>query len=126
MTAAQKFGNLLVAQMRDEFEQLRILTEEMFPRITPRFDDVFLVITVAAFFHALEQQTGLVALNNFIPLGSPNHFDDVPTRTPDKTFKLLNDFSVAAHRPVEPLQIAVHNPDDVIQTFARSERDGSE
>ena len=43
-----------------------------------------------------------------------------------QTFEFLDDFSVATHRAVEPLQIAVHHPDDVVEVFACRERDGAE
>jgi hypothetical protein len=35
------------------------------------------------------------------------HLDDVPARAAEDGFQFLNDFSVAAHRAVEPLQVAV-------------------
>src|SRR5665213_1410179 len=96
--------------MIHQFEQLRILAEEMPARVAARLDDVFLVIAVHAFFHALEQKAGRVALDDLIPFGPPNDLDDVPARAAKKTFKLLDNFSVAANRAVESLQIAVHDP----------------
>ena len=50
-----------------------------------------------------EQQTGLVALDDVVPLGSPNDLDDVPARATEKTFEFLDNFSISAHRAVEPL-----------------------
>jgi len=38
----------------------------------------------------------------------------------------LNDFSIAANRTVEPLQIAVDDPNQIIEIFARAERDGTD
>jgi hypothetical protein len=43
-----------------------------------------------------------------------------------KAFQFLDDFAVAAHRAVEPLQIAVDHPDHVVEVLARAERDGAE
>ena len=71
VAAAQQLGNLLVAQMVHQFEQLGIFAEEMFARVAARLDDVFLVIAVHAFFHALEQQAGLVALDDVVPFACP-------------------------------------------------------
>ena len=51
------------------------------------------------------------------------HFDDVPARAAENGFQFLNDFSVAAHRTVEPLQVAVHDEDQVVELFARGQRD---
>ncbi len=126
MTAAQQLGDLLVAQMRHEFEQFRIFAEEMFPRVAARLDDIFLIIAVHTFFHALEQQAGLVALDDIVPDAAPDNLDDVPTRATEKSFQFLDDLAVAAHRPVEALQIAIHDPDDVVEALSRRERDGTE
>ena len=112
--------------MIHQFEQLRIFAEEMFARVAARLDDVFLVIAVHTFFHALEQQAGLVAPDDLVPFRAPNHLDDIPARAVEHAFKFLDNFSVAAHRPVEPLQIAIHHPDEVVKIFARCECDRAE
>ena len=39
------------------------------------------------------------------------------------SFQLRDDLSVAANRPVQPLQIAVHDEDQVVQLLARGQRD---
>ena len=98
----------------------------MLARVAARLDDVFLIIAVHAFFHAFEQQAGLVALDDVVPFGAPDDFDDIPARAEEKTFEFLDDFAVAAHRPVEPLQVAVHDPDEIVEIFARGERDRAE
>ncbi len=61
VTAAQQLANLVVGEMVHQFEQFGIFAEEMFARVTARLDDIFLVIAVHAFLHALEQQAGFVA-----------------------------------------------------------------
>ena len=63
---------------------------------------------------------------NVIPFRAPNDLDDVPARAAEKPFEFLNDFPIAAHRPVEPLEIAIHDPDDVVEVLARREGDGAE
>src|SRR5260221_8875733 len=118
--------NLFVAQMIDEFEEFGIFAEEMMARVAARLDAILLVIAVHAFFHALEQETAFVARNNFVPLAAPNYLDDVPACATEKSFKFLDNFSVATHRAVEPLQIAVDDPDQIIQAFTRAERDCAE
>ena len=41
-------------------------------------------------------------------------------------FEFLDDFAVAAHRAVEPLQIAIDDPDEVVEILARRERERPE
>ena len=44
----------------------------------------------------------------------------------ERGFEFLDDFAVAAHRAVEPLQIAIHDPDEVVEVLARRERERTE
>ena len=71
MTAAQKLVNLLVRQMIHELQQLGIFAEEMFARVAAGLDGIFLIIAIDRFFHALEQQAGFVALEEFVPIANP-------------------------------------------------------
>ena len=54
------------------------------------------------------------------------HLDHVPAGAAEDRFELLDDLAVAAHRTVEPLQVAVDHEDQVVELFARRERDGAE
>ena len=74
----------------------------------------------------LSSRPDLSRANNVVPIAAPNDLDDVPARTAEQTFEFLDDFAVAAHRTVEPLQIAVDDPDQVVEVLARAERDGAE
>src|SRR5262249_54206731 len=85
-----------------------------------------LVLAVDAFFHALEQNAARVTGNQRIPLAAPQHFDDVPARAAKNALEFLNDLSVAANRPVEALQIAVDDEDQIVELLAAGERNGTE
>src|SRR6185437_10700265 len=50
-------------------------------------------------------------------------FDDVPTRAAEDAFELLDDLAVSAHGTVETLQVAVDDPLEIVETFARRDRD---
>src|SRR5436305_1190261 len=104
-----------------QLEQFRIFPKEMSASVAPRFNGVFLVISIHSFLHALEQETGFIRIEEFIPIGTPNDFDDVPTGALKNSLQLLNDLSVATHGPIEALQIAINDPDEVIQVFPRRE-----
>ena len=41
-------------------------------------------------------------------------------------FQLLDDLAVAAHRAVEPLQVAVDDEDQVVELLAAGQRDGAQ
>src|SRR6185437_9468255 len=57
---------------------------------------------------------------------APNDFDHVPTRAAENGFQFLNDFSVAANRAVEALQVTVDDPDQIVEFLARSQSDRSQ
>ncbi len=40
--------------------------------------------------------------------------------------EFLHDLAVAAHRPVEALQVAVDDEDEIVELLAAGERDGAE
>ena len=75
---------------------------------------IFLVFAVDDFFHAPDQKAGFVGPKQRIPIGTPDHLDHVPARARKDRFELLNDLAVAAHRPVETLQVAVDDPGKII------------
>ena len=54
------------------------------------------------------------------------HLDDVPAGAAERRFELLDDLAVAAHRAVEPLQVAVDDEDQVVELLARGQRDRAE
>ncbi len=126
VAAAQQLADLVVGQMIHQLQQLRIFAEKMSARVAARLDGIFLVIAVHRFFHALEQQAAGVARKQVVPIGSPDHLDDVPAGAAKKRFEFLNDFAVAANGAVEALKVAVDDPNQVVEVFARGKRDRAE
>ena len=59
-------------------------------------------------------------------LPAPQHFDDVPAGAAEGRFEFRDDLAVAADRPVQPLQIAVDDEDQVVEFFARGQRHGAQ
>src|SRR5271156_2532204 len=68
----------------------------------------------------------MVALEELVPVRAPDHLDYVPASAAEDALELVDDALVAAHRPVEPLQVAVHHKDQVVQLFARRHADSAE
>jgi hypothetical protein len=67
-----------------------------------------------------------VAREQHVPLRAPQHLDDVPAGAGEERLQLLHDLSVAAHRPVEPLQVAVDHEGQVVERLARRQRQGGD
>ncbi len=66
------------------------------------------------------------SLEQGVPLRAPDRLDHVPAGAAEGRLELLDDLAVAAHRPVEPLQVAVDHEDQVVELLARGQRDGAE
>src|SRR5689334_6594229 len=108
--------------MLDHLEQAWIGAEEVLPEICSAFYEVLLVLTVADFTHSAYQQAFAIFCQQRIPITAPNDLDDVPTGAAEVGFQFLDDLAVAAHRTIESLQVAIDHEDQIVQLFARCER----
>ena len=126
VSAAVQVPDVLVGQVGDHFLQLRILAEEILARIRAALGLEVLVLAVDAFHHQPAQQALGVLLQQRIPARTPHHLDDVPARAEERGFEFLDDLAVAAHRPVETLQVAVDDEHEVVELLAHRHRDRAE
>src|SRR5208337_2398887 len=112
--------------MLDHFEQTRIGAEKILAEVGAAFDEILLILPVADLAHATDQQAIAIAADNAVPITAPDHLDDIPSGAAEDGFQFLNDFSIAANRAVQTLQVAVHDEDEIVQLFARGQGDGAE
>src|SRR3954469_7457783 len=126
MAATGQRPDLVVGHAGDHCLQFWILAEEMLPHISAVFGLEVLVLAVDCLLHALQQDAGGVAGNQRIPTGAPDVLDDVPAGATKDPFQLLDDLAIATHRPIEALQVAVDNEDQVVEPLTPAERDGAE
>jgi hypothetical protein len=116
---------LRVRQVADQVEQLGVLAEELPADVGAALDHVLLVLAVDHLVHASGQEAGLVAGEQFIPVAAPDHLDDIPAGPAELALEVLDDLAVAAHRAVEALEVAVDDPDEVVQVLAAGHPDGA-
>ncbi len=116
----------LIGHGLDKLEQTRIAAEEMLANIRAGGNHQLLVFAVHQFAHALHQQAFGVAFEDGVPLASPQNLNDVPASATERGFQFLDDLSIAAHRAIEALQIAVDDKDQIVELLARSKSDRSE
>src|SRR5205823_8861236 len=107
--------------MRDEALQLGCV-EKVLANVRAVLALEVLVLAVDAFLHPSDQMALLILREQRIPRRSPDRLDHVPAGAAKDAFELLDDFPVAAHRTVEPLQIAVDDEDQVVETLASRQR----
>jgi hypothetical protein len=123
-TAVQR-PDLVVGPVGDQFLEFRRV-EEVLADVGAVLGLEGLVLAVDRLHHALLEDALLVAQQERVPLGSPDQLDDVPAGAAESAFEFLDDLAVAAHRPVETLQVAVDDEDQVVELLARGHADGAE
>ncbi len=116
--AAVQAPDVLVAHARDHLQHLRMLAEEMLAHEGAVIGLEVLVLAVNRVLHDLAQQAFLVAREQRIPVASPDELDHVPAGAAEFALQLLDDLAVAAHRAIEPLQVAVDDEDQVVELLA--------
>ena len=124
--AERQLLQLLVRQVLDHVEQPGVFAPELLPDVLTGLDGVLLILAIDYFAHALDEQSVLILFEQRVPLGAPDHLDDVPAGAAEDGLELLNDLAVAANRTVEPLQVAVDDEDQIVEFFARGQRDRAE
>src|SRR5262249_4336950 len=69
---------------------------------------------------------GVIGFQQLIPIRTPNHFDHVPASALEGSLEFLDDFSVSANWTVESLQVAIDDPDQIVQVFASGQSECAE
>ena len=117
VATALEVPELVVGVVLDELERARVAAEEVLAYVRAGFGLVGLVVAVGSAVHQVDERAVRVALEQLIPLAAPHDLDDVPARAAEEALELLDDLAVAAHRPVEPLEVAVDHEVEVVEAF---------
>ena len=119
-------AQVVVGEVLDHLAQPRVGTEEVLADVGAALDRVLLELAVDGGVHLVEQDAVGVAGQELVPLRAPDDLDDVPARAPEDGLELLDDLAVAPDRPVEALQVAVDDEDEVVELLARRDRERAE
>ena len=111
--------------MFDKLAQTRIGPKEVLTHIFARFGFEALIVAVHRAVHFVDEHAVIVGGKERIPFATPDHFDDVPARPTEDGFQFLDDLAVAAHWPVETLEVAVDYPGEIVEFLASRQGDGS-
>ena len=122
VAAAAQRVDLRRRHVRDQRAQLGVEAEEPLLVVDAVVGAERLVLAVDGVRERAQQRVAAVAREQRIPVGAPQHLDDVPPRAGEQRLELLDDLAVAAHGPVEPLQVAVDDEGQVVELLARGER----
>ena len=123
VAAPVQLAQFVVRVVLDQIQEARIGAEEVLADVGARLDGVLLVLAVDGLLHAPAQQSVAVRRQQRVPVGAPDYLDHVPAGAAEGGLKLLDDLAVAAHRPVEALQVAVDHEDQIVQPLAGRQSD---
>ena len=87
---------------------------------------VGLELAVRRGVHLVDQHAVGVLGQQRVPVAAPDDLDHVPARAAEERLELLDDLPVAAHRAVQPLQVAVDDEGEVVQFLPGGQADRAE
>ncbi len=121
VAAALQAIDLLIGHALGEALEFVVLAEEVVAVEAAVFRGEGLHLAVDRVRERARECAGCVARKEAIPIAAPDQLDDVPAGAGEQLFELVDDAAVAAHRAVEALQVAVDDPDEVVERFARGQ-----
>ena len=124
--AALQAIDIGVAHSGNELGKLGILVEELLAVEAPVGGGVGLELAIHGLVQPLEQDPVRIAGKERIPVRAPQQLHHVPAGAGEEALELLHDRAIAAHRPIEALQVAVDDEDQVVESFARGKRQAGE
>ena len=123
VSAAAEFHKIVVAEVPHQLLEEGLRAEEVFSNIGAASDGVLLEFTINGCIHLADELAVVILRQKIVPLASPDDLDHVPSSTAEEALQLLDDLSVAAHRTIKALQVAVHHPGEIVQALARRKRE---
>ncbi|MDH6591920.1 hypothetical protein M2165_001809 [Variovorax sp. TBS-050B] len=121
VAAALEAVDLLVGHAFGEACELGVLAEEVVAVEAPVLGREGLHLAVHRVGEHACQRAAHVLCEQAVPVAAPDQLDDVPAGAGEQLLELVDDAAVAAHRPVEPLQVAVDHPHEVVELLARGQ-----
>src|SRR5581483_3495079 len=107
--------------MLDHLQQAGIAAKKALAEVGAALDEEFLILAVRDLTQAPHQQAVAVILNETVPISAPDHLDHVPPGAAEDSLQLLDDLAVAPDWTIQPLEIAVHDKDEIVEPLTRGE-----
>ena len=122
MAAAFQPVNLLVGHALRQTCQRFVLPEKMLAVVAAVAGGKRLHLAVHGVGERVKQRVALIASKKPVPIRAPHQLDNIPAGPTEQFFQLINDAAIATYRAVEPLQIAVDHPHQIVEALAGGQR----
>ncbi|MNF59912.1 hypothetical protein D3C84_415140 [compost metagenome] len=116
--------DLFIGQALGQMCQGFVLAKELIAVETPVFGSERLELAIDRGGQGLDQRAVVIPGKQSVPVRAPDQFDDVPAGPTEQRLQLVDDATVAPHRTVQTLKVAVDHPHQIIQPFACRQRQG--
>ena len=126
VAAAAQRENFFVAHVLHQLQQLWIFAEKFFAHVGAVLGFETLILAVQASPMRLIRRPVVSRASSGVPIAAPQNLDDVPAGAAERGFEFRDDLAVAADRSIQALEVAVDDEDEVVQLFARGQRDGAQ
>ena len=110
--------------MLDHLLESGVGAEKVPANVVAGLDHVLLKLAVDGGVHLVDEETVVVLGEQIVPLPRPYDLDHVPAGPPKRRLELLDYLAVAPHRSIEPLKVAVHHEDEVIEALPGRDGEG--
>ena len=124
MAAAFQAVDFVVGQGGANGLHARTLPKKMFAVEWAVIGRKGLQLTINGAVERIDEFAGRIARKQRIPIRAPQELDDVPASAGKQRLELVNDMTIAAHRAIQSLQVAVNDEDQIVEFFARRQRQG--
>ena len=126
MAAALQRVDVAIRHVGDERANFGVLVEEMREIVGAVLGAQLLILAVDGGGEPPQQRVIDVAGEEHIPFRAPQDLDHVPAGAAKDHLEFLDDLAVAAHRTIEPLQVAIDDEGQIVELFPRGEGQAGE
>mmetsp|Transcript_43067 Transcript_43067/g.119095 ORF Transcript_43067/g.119095 Transcript_43067/m.119095 type:complete len:533 (+) Transcript_43067:1495-3093(+) len=118
----ESFKEFAVAEVRDAVEKAMLLKDVLANQSTVRFCMEPLAVAIGCGFQRLDETAVTVGLDELVELRAPNELYHVEPGSAEHTFELLDDLRITAYGAIEPLVVAIHDENHVVEPLAPCHR----
>src|SRR5690554_5027932 len=117
VTTPVELVDILVSPVFYQLGQLGVLPEKMLASVRWTVVREVLQVTITDLVHGALHNAVFVLIKQGVPYAPPNDLDNIPARTTERAFQLLNNLAITPNRSIQTLQIAVNHEHQIIQIF---------
>ena len=118
MTPSIQVPDFVVGHIGNHCRRFRMFAEEAIAHVLAVHGLDLLVLAIHGLLHDLAQLARLILREQWVPIRAPDNLNHIPACAAEGCLEFLDDLAIATHRPIETLQVAINDEDQIIQTLS--------